>query len=432
MLVTDDQRWDTMGCMGNPIIRTPNMDALAGGGVLFENAFVTTSICMASRTSIFTGLYERAHGCTFGTPPLAERAWAMSYPARLRKAGYRTGFIGKFGVNLPKASTRFDDWRGFGGQGKYEHTDEAGKPRHLTQIMGDQAVAFLRGCPRAQPFCLSVSFKAPHCQDRDPRQFIPDPAYKDLYRDIAVPVSKTGEARYFEALPECLRNSEGRERWYIRFADPEMHQRSVKDYYRLITGVDTVIGRIRDELKRLKLDDNTVIVLIGDNGFYLGERGLAGKWYAHEVSIRVPLLIYDPRLPADGRGRRLPQMALNVDVAPTILTMAGLDVSAATQGRSLLPLLAGQTCRWRTDFFYEHLFERQNIPKSEGVRTERWKYMRFFEQQPVYEELYNLKRDSQETDNLAASPAHRETLTALRKRCDDLRDHWARGRIRDE
>lgn len=422
-LLTDDQRADAMGCAGNPIIHTPNMDTLARDGVRFRNAFVTTSICMASRASVFTGLYERKHGCTFGTPPLAPEYWAMGYPSLLRKAGYRTGFIGKFGIRLPKSikpKDRFDMMVGFPGQGHYERKTEDGRQEHLTSFNGDTALRFLRGCKPDQPFCLSISFKAPHVQDRDPRQFIPDPAYRDLYKDVTIPPPDNGGDKTFERLPAFLQKTEGRERWQIRFATPQMYQRSVKNYYRLVTGVDAQLGRIRAELAKRGLADNTILLLMGDNGFYLGERGLAGKWYAHEESIRVPLLIYDPRKPQAKRGRVLEAMALNVDIAPTLLDLAGLAVPEAMQGRSLAPWLDGQTPAWRQDFLYEHLFDRDNIPKSEGVRTTRWKYVRYFEQKPVYEELYDLQSDPKEHRNLTREPGHQGTLRRLRRRCDEL------------
>ena len=148
--------------------------------------------------------------------------------------------------------------------------------------MGDESLAFLGNVPSNKPFCLSVSFKAPHVQDVDPRQFVYDTAYTELYAEATIPVPETADPRYFEQLPEYLQTSEARHRWQRRFATPEAYQESVKGYYRLITGVDGVVGRIRDALRRLGRADNTVIVLIGDNGFYLGEHGLAGKWYGHE------------------------------------------------------------------------------------------------------------------------------------------------------
>ena len=419
-LLTDDQRADAMGCAGNPIIRTPNIDALAENGIRFTNAFVTTSICASSRASIFTGQWTSRHGITgFGTHFTPE-ALVQTYPMLLCDAGYRIGFIGKYGVG-PKRDLpieKYDYWRGFPGQGRYEHKDQNGNYKHLTKIMGEQAIEFLAGCSKSRPFCLSVSFKSPHVQDSDPRQFLYDRAYADLYKDVTIPTPETADPKYFKALPEFLRTSEARRRWQLRFPNPEKFQESVKSYYRLITGVDVVIGKIRDRLKQLNLDDNTVIIFTADNGFYLGEYGLAGKWFPHELSIRVPLIVFDPAAPGKLRGLTPEQMALNVDIAPTILELAHLKVPQQMQGRSLLPLLTGQKPKWRTQFFYEHPFEHKTIAKTEALRTSRFKYARYIDYD--YEELYDLKYDPQETTNLAKDPKYQRTLNSLRKRCNEL------------
>ena len=419
-LLTDDHRADAMGCAGNPIIQTPNMDDLAANGVRFTNAFVTTSICCSSRASIFTGQWTRRHGIINFNTHFSEEALAETYPMLLSQAGYRIGFIGKYGVGPKKdlPIDKYDYWKGFPGQGRYENKDENGNYKHLTQIMGEQATEFLQGCSQDQPFCLSVSFKAPHVQDSDPRQFIYDRAYSDLYKDITIPEPETAHPRYFDALPEFLRNSEARRRWEKRFPNNEKFQESVRSYYRLITGVDVVIGKIRNRLKQLNLDDNTVIILIGDNGFYLGEYGLAGKWFPHELSIHVPLLVYDPRADSKHRGLTLDQMALNVDIAPTILELAHLKAPRQMQGRSLVPLLRGRKPRWRTEFFYEHPFVHKTIAKSEALRTKRYKYARYIDY--GYEELYDLENDPAETINLAKDEKYQKTLTSLRRRCDQL------------
>ncbi|MHC4325874.1 MAG: sulfatase family protein, partial [Planctomycetota bacterium] len=364
-LLTDDQRADTMGCAGNPIIKTPNMDAMAKDGVRFTNAFVTTSICASSRASIFSGQWTSRHGISNFRTHFSPEELARTYPMQLRGAGYRTGFIGKYGVGAKK---------GFPGQGRYENKDEEGNYKHLTQIMGEQAIEFLQGCSKDRPFCLSVSFKSPHVQDSDPRQFIYDRAYKDVYKDDVIPVPVKADPHYFEALPEFLRTSEARRRWDIRFSTPAKFQESVKGYYRLIYGVDVVIGKIREQLKQLDFDDNTILILTGDNGFYLGEYGLAGKWFPHEESIRVPLVVYDPRARNKLRGRTLDQVALNVDIAPTILEMAGVKPPEQMQGRSLVPLLKGRKPKWRTEFFYEHPFEHKTIAKTVALRTPDYKY----------------------------------------------------------
>jgi len=419
-LLTDDHRADALGCAGNTIIQTPNIDDLAANGVRFTNAFVTTSICACSRASIFTGQWTARHGIIDFNTHFTPQVLAQTYPMLLRSAGYRIGFIGKYGVGLEKdlPIDKYDYWRGFPGQGKYEHTDENGNYKHLTQIMGDQAVDFLQASSKDRPFCLSVSFKAPHVQDGDPRQFVYDRAHAGLYKDAVIPVPKTADPKYFDALPEFLRDSEARRRWELRFPTPEKFQESVKGYYRLITGVDIVIGKIRAELKRLGFDDNTVIIFTGDNGFYLGEYGLAGKWFPHELSIRVPLIVYDPAAPKSRRGLTLDQMALNVDIAPTILQIAGLKPPAQMQGQSLLPLLRGKRPKWRTEFFYEHPFEHPTIAKSVALRTRRYKYARYTDYD--YEELYDLKTDPEEINNLAKDPRRHKTMESLRKRCREL------------
>jgi len=420
-LLTDDQRWDTMGCMGNRIIQTPNMDDMAAKGVLFTSAFVTTSICAASRASIFAGQYARRTGIHDFETNFSTDALAKTYPMLLRRAGYRTGFVGKYGVGRSEEmpSDKYDYWKGIGGQPEYEHKTGSGEYRHLTGILAEQSVKFLRGCSKDQPFCLSVSFKAPHVQDGDPRQFIYDPVYKDLYNDVTIPLPKTGEPGYFEGVPEFVRVSEARRRWEMRFSTPEDYQESVKGYYRLITGVDVAIGQMREELSRLGLAENTIIILTGDNGFYLGEHGLAGKWYPHEESIRVPLVIYDPRATGVYSGLRLDEFVLNIDIAPTILDLAGVKVPKRMQGQSLVPLMRGFATEWRTEFFYEHLFEDEKIAKSEAVRTEQWKYARYIEHD--YEELYHVASDPLETKNLAAERAYRGILKRLRQRCQQLR-----------
>ena len=223
-------------------------------------------------------------------------------------------------------------------------------------------------------------------------------------------------------MPEFLKTSEARERWKKRFATPEMYQESVKGYYRLIAGIDDSVKQIRDELKKLKLDDNTVIIFMGDNGFFLGEHGLAGKWFAHEESIRVPLIIYDPRIESTNEGKSCEGIALNIDIAPTILDLAGEKVPEKMQGRSLLPLLKNQNKNWRKDFFYEHLFDHTTIPKSVGVRTENWKYIRYPDEKPVFEELYDLKKDPFEEKNLSTNKTFQSVLKKLRRRCDELKN----------
>lgn len=420
-LLGDDHRWDALGCMGNRIIRTPNIDAMSREGVTFTNNFVTTSICMTSRASLFTGLYARSHGINDFTTPFTGQQYARIYPVALRMAGYRTGFIGKWGVGDQMPRERFDYFAGFPGQGHY-FPKRPDTSVHLTEVMGAQSIEFLRGCTPAQPFCLSVSFKAPHVQDDDPLQFLHSRKTADLYRDVEIPVPKTAAAEYIRRLPPEVQRSECRRRWAVRFATPELFQESVKSYYRLITEIDMVAGRIREELRRMKVEDDTVVVYTGDNGFYLGEHGLAGKWLMHEESIRTPLVVFDPRLPADVRGGRRAEMTLNIDVAPTLLGLAGV-AAPPMQGRDLAPLIRGEKPRWRSEWFYEHLFQHNWIPRTEGLRTETRKYFRYLDAQPPAEEMYDLSADPLEERNLAREDGHRARCDEMAARCDQ----WIRA-----
>lgn len=413
MLLTDDQRWDTLGCMGNPVIQTPHLDSLAAQGVRFNNAFCTTSICMSSRANIFTGLYSASHGIVSFREPLPQDLFQAAYPTQLRSAGYYTGFVGKWGLGGPLPTEEFDRFDGFSGQGQFFHETENGT-RHLTSIMGEQATSFIREAPEDKPLCLSVSFKAPHVQDSHPDQFLHDPQFDDLYAEETMPVSETSTPEFFEALPEFLQNTEGRNRWKKRFPNSEKQQESIRKYYRLITGVDLAIGEMLAALEAQGRLENTVVIFTSDNGFYLGERGLAGKWYMHEESIRVPMLVTDFR---SRKAQVIDDMVLTIDVMPTILGLAGIEVPGFVQGRSLAPYLSGSTTTSRRrEWFYDHHFEHPLIPRSEGIRTETWKYIRYFNEGEPYEELYSLNDDPLETTNLAGNPDHASTLQHMQDR----------------
>lgn len=427
VVVTDDQRWDSLGCVGDARLRTPNLDALAADGVRFDNAFVTTAICAASRASILTGQYEGTHGFTFGTPPLADAHVAISYPTLLKDAGYRTGFVGKFGITTAKGAPArmFDVFEPIGGPPAGKLGPD-GALRHRCDHTADRALAFLDGCSEDQPWCLSVSFHEPHAADGDPRQYVWPSAFDQLYEDVVFAPPATMDPAFFQALPEFLRTSESRVRFGWRFDEPAKYQRMVRGYHRLIAAVDANVGRLRDALRQRGMADDTVIVFTSDNGYFLGERGFADKWYAYEPSIRVPLLVVDPRAPRSRRGARCAAMALNVDLAPTLLALAGLVASPAQQGASLLPLLAGeQPAGWRRSFFYEHRFVHARIPRSEGLRTERFTYLRWIDRAPVVEELYDHVADFDQTRDLAGDPGLAATLADLRAQCDRGRAAYA-------
>jgi arylsulfatase A-like enzyme len=184
-----------------------------------------------------------------------------------------------------------------------------------------------------------------------------------------------------------------------------------------------VIGRIRDALKENKLADNTIIIYMGDNGYYMGDRGFAGKWSHYEQSLRVPFIVYDPRLSKEMRGKVKDQMALNIDAPATMLDFAGIDIPKHYQGTSLAPIVKGESLEnWRKDFFCEHLMDNAAIPKWEGVRGKRYVYARYFEND--YEFLHDLKKDPDQLKNLAGSKEYGETLQIMRNRCDELMNKY--------
>ncbi len=427
--LVDDQRNDTLGCAGHPILKTPVVDRLAAEGVRFENMFVTTSICAASRATIFTGLYERTHRFTFGTPPIKKEHVATSYSAVLHRSGYRTGFIGKFGVHVAGDGTQamFDYFEPLG-RNPYLKKQPDGTLRHESELAGDHAIEFLRSSSGDRPFCLSVSFNAVHAEDGDKRPGIghyPWPKAVDgMYDDVTVPPPRLSDPTIYESQPELLKKSLNRVRYFWRWDTPEKYQTNIRAYFRMISGVDRVVGRVLDELKARGLDRNTVILYSGDNGYYMGQRGFAGKWSHYEESLRVPLIIYDPRLPETLRGRVLKPTALNVDLPATMLDLAGVEVPDLYQGRSLVPWLRGREVQdWRSDFFCEHLMDAgERIPKWEGVRGPRYVYARYFES--GFEFLHNLETDPDQLKNLANDPAHAKVLAVMRARCDELRDGY--------
>lgn len=400
-LLTDDQRADLMSCAGHSVLKTPNIDSIASSGVRFTNNFCATAICCTSRATLLTGLHEKTHRISNFRTRLSPQQVELSYPHLLRAAGYKTGFIGKYGVGGDDAPKDLFDLT-YGHPGP----ERPGQSREF----GRHAVDFLDKINSTDNFCLSVNFRAPHARDPDPRQYLYDPEEAHLYRDTTIPVPFKADPKYFDRMPEFVRNSESRARWKLRFTNPAHYQESVKSYFRLIAGVDHVVGNILTKLNQKGLADNTVVVFSSDNGYFLGERGLADKWYLYEESIRTPLIIQDPRLPARLRGTTRREMTLNADLSPTFIDIAGVPIPESIQGRSLMPLTRGEKPKWRKEWFYSHLFPGNPpqvvIPRSEGIRTERHKYLRWTDSKPLQEEVYDLAKDPEELTPLPESKLH--------------------------
>lgn len=417
ILYADDWRHDTLGAAGNPIVKTPHLDRLAAEGVRFRRAYVTTSICGVSRATLFTGQWMSRHGNeafdAFETP------WEETYPGLLRAQGYWVGHIGKW-HNGKFPAERFDFGRSYGGTHFQKQPD--GTTVHVTRKNESDALEFLRTRPQDRPFCLTLAFFATHAEDQNPKQYLYQPESESLYRDATIPVPRTAGDDYFRRLPPFLANekNEGRNRWHWRFDSPEKYQAYMKAYYRLATEVDSAAGRVLAELKAQGLDENTLVVFTTDNGYFHGEHGLADKWYPYEESIRVPLIVRDPRL----KRRAVPrdEMVLNVDLAPTILAYAGIAPPARMQGRDIAPLyLSNRPPAWRKEYFYEHATIRNTdfIPSSQALVRKEIKYL--FWPDFGYEELFDLRKDPGETQNLVREKAYAAQLAQLRARFAELK-----------
>jgi arylsulfatase A-like enzyme len=433
-IMTDDQRWDAMSCAGNKILRTPNMDRLAEGGVRFTEGFVTNSLCSPSRGTILTGLYSHAHGVTTnGGPSHYFRVGQVTFPMLLREAGYYTAMVGKW--HVASEPTGFDHWCILPGQGRYYDPvmiANGGRVQfrgHVEDVVGDQALQTLRSRPKQKPFCLLYQFKAPH------RSWVPARRFEKVYDDITIPEPPTFNVE-LSSRPAAVRDSDMqirdmpdfRERGVPRNLPAEERKRRnfqvfLKNYYRTLLGVDENLGRVLDYLDKEGLAENTLVIYTGDNGFFHGEYGMFDKRLMYEPSIRVPMLA---RYPAAVKGGRVDRehMVLNNDVFHTVLDYAGVAPPPVTQGHgeNWRPILEGRQAAWRESWLYEY-FEYPAVHcagKHRGVRTKRWKFIHYI-QEPQEYELFDLENDPEERRNLYNDPAHKQQVADLSKELDRLR-----------
>lgn len=425
VLYADDWRYDTLGAAGNEIVQTPRLDALAKQGLRFTHNCVTTSICGVSRATLYTGQWMSRHGCRgfnmFKTP------WDQTYPGLLRANGYWVGHVGKWhNGKFPK--DKYDFSTVYHGRHWYKDENEPGGKIHVTARNERDALQFLNERPRDKPFLLNVCFFATHAEDPHPDQFLPQPESMELYKDVEIPVPINATQESWENLPDFFdEKNEGRNRWTWRFDTPEKYQRMMKNYYRMATEVDSTCGVILDKLEEQGVLDNTLVIFTTDNGFYHGEHGLADKWYPHQESIRVPLIIKDPRMLAEQIGKTNDKFTLSVDLAPTILGAVGIDEPEQMQGRDIaglyLPHSPVQTFYyWRTEFFYEHptLRDKDFIPASEALVRKDFKYMVWPEH--GVEQLFDLVNDPTEEVDLAGNPQYADKLAEMRKRFNQRKE----------
>ncbi|MBA4062445.1 MAG: hypothetical protein C0501_01825 [Isosphaera sp.] len=426
-LFADDQRYDALGVVQKehgakgrfPWFKTPNMDRLAADGVRFRNAFVVNALCSPSRACFLSGRYSHANGIWDNRTPLDEGL--ATHATLLRAAGYSTGYVGKWHQGTQPARPGFDWSASFTGQGAYFGANFLvnGKSEKADDWTDDRsaayAVRFLEADrAKDKPFLLVVGFKAPH------GPFDPPKRLADAFAgEVARAVPSLGLLPGFN--PGVGKPKEVGETVPVNL-----------NYFRCVAGVDENVGKVLDALDRLKLAGNTVVVYSSDNGYYHGEHGLGDKRSAYEESMRIPLLVRDPRSGPGGVTRD--DLVLNVDLAPTLLDLAGVPVPKEMHGKSWRPLLAKDPPRgpFRASFFYEYFREDgpkkgapaatpggYNTPTTTAVRTAAHKLIRYRDR-PEWTELFDLAADPYETKNRFAAPALAEVRAALEKEHDRL------------
>jgi arylsulfatase len=422
-LLADDLRWNSMGCAGNRMLLTKNIDELARDGIRFSNACVTTSISMVSRANLLTGQYMSRHNIREFGVGLSEEAFYKTYPAILRKAGYWTGYVGKFGVGKIRQNC-FDFSAEY--EGSHWIKESTGDSVHVTVKNSRDALQFLEQRPKDKPFLLTVGFFATHAQDNHPDQYLFQPESSKYYDSDFIPIPETASDKYFNLLPPFIANekNEGRIRWRIRFDTPEKYQKYMKAYYRMLTELDIAIGEIINELKKQGVYENTLIIFMGDNGYFHAEHGLADKWYPYQESIKVPLIVYDPRLPENRREIINEEFILNIDIAPFILASTGQSIPNSMQGEDFSCLyLKGKKPDWRKDFFYEHPYvtDEERIPSSEALVSHTDKYILW--PNFNYEEYFDLVNDPFETSNAINDSISFKKIESVKKRFLELKEN---------
>jgi len=422
VLYPDDWRYNSIGAE-NPIIKTPFLDSLADQGMHFRQNAVTTSICWQSRATLFTGQWASRHqSYKLKCPHFTKgKNWNSTWPAILRDDGYHVGHVGKWQYYNDNIGL-FDFINRFEGHHWYAKVSGEDKAR-------DETIKFLNARPKEKPFALTVAFYPPKSvgSSIEPGgQWTPKKFSRAMYDNITIP-EPYNHSKSFNLLPEFLQRfgTAARARWRERYSTPEHYQEAMKNMYALITQVDQACKEIVDELKKQDLFNNTMIIFTTDNGLFHSDHGLAGKWYPYQESIRVPLIIYDPRMPADKVGMKDESFTLNVDLAETILGAAGLKPHDRMQGRDMSDLYLpniknGKTALerkpWRDEFFYEFTFgdeHQSGIPGSYALVRKKWKLIHWYHYKRY--QLFDLENDSLELNDVVDDPSNAEIVSEMKK-----------------
>lgn len=433
-ILVDDLRWDELGITGHPFSKTPNIDRIGREGAMFRNAFMTTPLCSPSRASFLTGQYAHTHGITDNVDRSATSYQLVTFPFLLHQAGYQTAFIGKWHMgNDEKPRPGFDRWVSFKGQGTYidppiNEDGRSVKPSgYITDILNGYAVEFIKR-PHDKPFLVYLAHKAIHPEVQQNNDgsvdltqselFIPAKRHEHAYEGRKIP-HRPNYGSAPKGKPALLRQIGSLPKLGATTVTPD---EAILGRQRSLLAIDEGVGEILKALKETGQLDKTIIVFTSDNGYFYGEHGLSvERRLAYEESIRLPLLIRYPKLIKSGTVRA--EFALNIDLAPTLLSVAGVSVPSTMQGLSLVPLLKGERPSWRNSFMVEYysdkVFPRIVNMGYKAVRNDRWKYIHYLELDGM-DELYDLKTDPYEMKNLINEPSAKKALDEMKREMQRL------------
>lgn len=435
VVLVDDLRWDEIGCAGHPFVRTPNIDRIAREGARFRNAFCTTPLCSPVRACLLTGLQTHHHGILDNINRSEQSHRLKTFPQAMQLSGYKTGYVGKWHMgNDDTARPGFDHWVSMKGQGTSfnpvlnSNGKRVGHRGHTTDVLNAAAATFVRQQGK-QPFCLYVAHKALHPEltqrddgsitDPKAAKFLPAKRHRDLYADEAIP-RRLNVTDTLQGKPSLLREIDG-----LPPLGPATgtSDETVRDRLRMLAAVDEGVGMLLTELEGSEVLEDTVFVFTSDHGYWYGEHGLSvERRLAYEEGIRVPLLVRYPKLIQ--AGRVLDEFAVSTDLAPTVLDLAQVTESFPADGRSLVPLLKGESVEdWRTSFLIQYntdtVFPRVYKMGYRAIRTRRWKYIRFIELEGM-DELYDLRHDPYEMNNVVGRGDSQDVRRQLDAELDDL------------
>lgn len=429
-ILSDDHRYDYMGFheKSPDFLQTPGMDRMAEEGAHIANAFVTTSLCSPSRASILTGQYAFRHGAVDNNNPIKEGT--VYFPQFLQEAGYQTSFFGKWHIgeddDMPKPG--FDRWVSFRGQGVYNNPllNFDGERRQIegytSDILTDYAIDFIENRDKDKPFFVYLSHKAVHAE------FYPAERHDHMYEDaeLEIPASMKYTEQNYEGKPDWVKEQRfswhGVDYMYHNRPDhPQTLDEIITEYSETLMGVDESVNRVLDYLVEHNLDEETMVIYMGDNGFMLGEHGLIDKRQAYEESMRVPMIAWAPGYIE--AGTTIDENILNIDLAPTFLDLAGgkMPKNHTVDGTSFLKILeTGEADEWRTTFMYQYFWEHAfpHTPTTYAIRGDRYKFIYYH---GVWDknELYDLKNDPMEMHNLINVPELQEMIREMKKEMFD-------------